>query len=93
VQKNLVRCCCLMCNNIKDLRPYGLFVSLFRDFLAEHGEEYRAADPDSGYWNHGFHRRTGRSHRFQGLPRAYQFFLISTPGALKSVLCSLSQYK
>jgi hypothetical protein len=44
---NIVRCC-LMCNKIKDSRPYSLFVALFGEFLAEQGEEYRAADPDEG---------------------------------------------
>lgn len=44
---NIVRCC-LMCNTIKDSRPYALFVVLFGDFLIEHGEEYRAADADDG---------------------------------------------
>src|SRR5689334_3083057 len=44
---NIVRCC-LMCNTIKDSRPYALFVLLFADFLEQHGEEYRAANPDDG---------------------------------------------
>ena len=44
---NIVRCC-LMCNTIKDARPYALFVLLFAEFLEQHGEEYRAADPDDG---------------------------------------------
>ena len=39
-----------MCNTIKDLRPYRQLVSLFRDFLAEHGDEYRTADPNDEYW-------------------------------------------
>src|SRR5262245_18763460 len=36
VKESLERCC-LRCNTIKGLRPYGIFVLLFRDFLAEHG--------------------------------------------------------
>lgn len=44
---NIVRCC-QMCNGIKSARHYGTFVSLFGLFLEEHGEEYRAADPDDG---------------------------------------------
>ena len=44
---NIVRCC-LMCNTIKESRPYALFVLLFGEFLDLHGEEYRAADPDDG---------------------------------------------
>jgi hypothetical protein len=38
--------CCKMCNMIKSARDYQLFVLLFGEFLEEHGEEYRAADPD-----------------------------------------------
>jgi hypothetical protein len=40
------RQCCMMCNMVKSARDYTLFVLLFREFLHEHGAEYRAADPD-----------------------------------------------
>jgi len=44
---NIVRCCA-MCNRIKDTREYKVFVILFKQFLEEHGDEYRAANPDDG---------------------------------------------
>jgi hypothetical protein len=40
-----------MCNTVKDCRDYELFVVLFKEFLQEHGERYRAADPDKGRSN------------------------------------------
>jgi hypothetical protein len=30
------------------LAAYALFMLLFGDFLTQHGEEYRTADPDDG---------------------------------------------
>ena len=44
---NIVRCC-HMCNVIKAAREYVAFMAFFGEFLREHGEEYRAADPDHG---------------------------------------------
>jgi hypothetical protein len=37
-----------MCNVIKGSRPYELFVVFFRQFLVQHGAEYRAADRNDG---------------------------------------------
>lgn len=40
--------CCQMCNSIKNAREYALFVVFFAEFLEEHGDVYRAADPYDG---------------------------------------------
>lgn len=47
IAENIVRCC-HMCNIIKGVREYTAFVAFFAEFLREHGDEYRAADPDNG---------------------------------------------
>ena len=46
----------MMCNMVRSARDYALFVLLFREFLDEHGEEYRTADPDD-------FRTIGRMHK------------------------------
>jgi hypothetical protein len=62
--------CCHMCNVIKGIREYAAFVAFFGEFLREHGDEYRAADPDNGKsvkamgrkfsaWLHALHNAPG----------------------------------